>query len=231
MSPVELASCFLSCMSASSDDLGQRKRRNLYLRRWDHDATDRHASALLRVREGREQWIGLEHGLQVAFQPGGRYATGDYWLIPARALSQNIEWPEEPAQQGVPLALPPRGIDHHYCPLALLARNQDGGWEVASDLRRLFAPLPVVSALAERPPVSVTEIVEEVTLVERSRTLVELCISDEDLAPGDLVSLVPGSDVQVTRASRENAPMVFGVVAGTGRRGALPGDNLWTCTL
>ncbi len=201
------------------------KRRNLFLRRWDHDSADPYASALLQIQEGKEQWIGLEHGLQVTFQQGGKYAIGDYWLIPARAVSQNIEWPTHPAHPDVPLPLPPRGTYHRYCPLALLSQNKDGSWEVASDLRQLFAPLPVISALAERQPVSITEVIEEkpvtetrVAFAERSRALIELCVSDEELVPGDLVSLVPGSDLRVRRANRENAQMVFGVVAGTRER-------------
>jgi Family of unknown function (DUF6519) len=213
---------------ALSDDLGylgQTKHRHLLLRRWDHDASDPQAAALLKVQRNQEHWTGLENGLQVAFQQGGRYETGDYWLIPARAISQSIEWPQDSTQQDVPLSLPPRGTYHHYCPLTLLSRNQDGSWEVASDLRQLFAPLPVISTLAERPPVSITEITEEtpaaenqVAFAERSRVLVELCVSDDDLASGDLVSLVPGSDLRVTRASRENARMVFGVVSAIGER-------------
>jgi dipeptidyl aminopeptidase/acylaminoacyl peptidase len=46
------------------------------LRRWDQD------SDVLPVQEGK--WIDLEDGVQVYFEPGGTYRTGDYWLVPAR---------------------------------------------------------------------------------------------------------------------------------------------------
>jgi hypothetical protein len=61
-------------------------------------------------------WIELEDGVQVQFQPGGQYNTGDYWLIPARTVSGDIEWPGG----NNPSPLPPHGIVHHYAPLALV---------------------------------------------------------------------------------------------------------------
>ena len=46
-----------------------------------------------------------------------QYRTGDYWLIPARVATGNIEWP---TKDGEPLALDPHGVKHHYTPLAIV---------------------------------------------------------------------------------------------------------------
>jgi hypothetical protein len=36
-------------------------------------------------------WMGLEDGIQVSFMGNGYYQTGDFWLIPARSLMENVE--------------------------------------------------------------------------------------------------------------------------------------------
>jgi hypothetical protein len=46
-----------------------------------------------------------------------RYRTGDYWLIPARTATGDVDWPGEVGQ---PEARPPHGIEHHYAPLAVV---------------------------------------------------------------------------------------------------------------
>ena len=62
-------------------------------------------------------WITLEDGLQVQFQPGN-YRTGDYWLIPARTATGDVEWPLD---AGKPSAIEPHGVGHHYAPLMLMS--------------------------------------------------------------------------------------------------------------
>ena len=67
-------------------------------------------------------WLSLEDGIQIHFHPGDAenptlYRTGDYWLIPARTATGNIEWPEGTAG---PHALPPHGVEHHYAPIAII---------------------------------------------------------------------------------------------------------------
>ncbi|HYW16726.1 MAG TPA: DUF6519 domain-containing protein [Allosphingosinicella sp.] len=85
-----------------------------------------------------DSWIALERGVSVLFG-GGRYSTQDHWTIPARTISASIEWPRDPVADG-PALLPPAGIAHHYCALAL-ATLAPGGWTISSDCRSLFAPL------------------------------------------------------------------------------------------
>ena len=75
----------------------------------------------------------LGDGIKVQFSAGGVYRTGDYWLIPARAAVEDVEWPQEEDSSGklVPKAMPPHGVIHHYAPLAIV-RDGDG----PVDLRR-----------------------------------------------------------------------------------------------
>ena len=86
------------------------------LRRWD-------GTGSISIPTGSQEtgWLALENNIQVKFT-AGTYKTGDYWLIPARAIDGTIEWPTLPQVQGPPVAqsLPPLGIQHHYAPLALL---------------------------------------------------------------------------------------------------------------
>lgn len=85
------------------------------LRRWDH-ATIANLPEGIPISEGR--WQDLEQGIQINFEKGAdRYRSGDYWLIPARVATGDIEWLEK---DGLPLAMQPHGIDHHYAPLALI---------------------------------------------------------------------------------------------------------------
>jgi hypothetical protein len=64
------------------------------------------------------------------------YRTGDYWLMPARSLTQDIEWPRD--AHGQPRRLPPHGVEHRCCPLALLSYEPEGFRLL--DLRRTFQP-------------------------------------------------------------------------------------------
>jgi hypothetical protein len=178
---------------------------HVLLRRWDHNpALQEHGTQPVL----EDAWIDLERGIQIRFTPGGTYDVGDYWLIPSRSLLDTIEWPSD--KQG-PLALPPRTNHHHYCPLALLHFHQNA-WTVASDLRRSFTPLPVLTERMKNPLIiEETEIIEEVS---KKNALYEECLSIDVLERGDLVSLIPGSNLQVIKANRSNAKLVFGIVSG-----------------
>lgn len=94
--------------------------RHPLLRRWDQrEAVN--TQGVLAVAEGAP--IALEDGIQVTFAPGGVYATGDYWLIPARVAGNGqLDWPMIGT---TPAALPPRGL-HHYAALGVTGDN--GGY-------------------------------------------------------------------------------------------------------
>jgi hypothetical protein len=75
------------------------------------------------------KWLTLEDGVQIMFQGDSAiYRTGDYWLIPARTVTGDVEWPQEMDQNNklVPKALSPHGVEHHYALLAIVTLdNQD----------------------------------------------------------------------------------------------------------
>jgi hypothetical protein len=98
-------------------------RKHPLLRRWDQaDAVS--TQGVLTLGEGTP--VVLEDGIQITFAPGGLYATGDYWLIPARVAGNGqLDWPLATAADGTSgaAALPPRGLHHH----AALGVTDDNG--------------------------------------------------------------------------------------------------------
>ncbi len=116
-------------------------------RRWDQsgkgDIKLDKGAVQLTEGTGETNWIELEGGIQIQFtkgkNPEHRYRTGDYWLIPARVATGDIEWPVETGSDGNTVAShqPPLGIRHHYAPLAILSAN---GTDLV-DCRCLIPPL------------------------------------------------------------------------------------------
>ena len=111
------------------------------VRRWDQQETEeiQLMAGAVPITEGTNDtnWIDLEDGIQVQFQPGGTYRTGDYWLIPARTVG-TIDWPGDPKN---PDAVAPHGITHHYAPLWIICAAADGTVGLNNDLRRPFAAI------------------------------------------------------------------------------------------
>ena len=96
--------------------------RHPLLRRWDQ-RTDVGVDGTLAVLEG-DAGIELEDGVTIAFEPGGLYATGDYWVIPARVADNgSLDWPMDGDQ---PRAVMAKG-QHHYAMLGGIDDN--GGFE------------------------------------------------------------------------------------------------------
>ncbi len=95
------------------------------LRRWD-------SRGAVKIEEGR--FLLLEDGIEIAFQSleeegeNHIYRTGDYWFVPARTATGDVEWPG-PADN--PASLPPHGVTHHYAPLAIVNGTTD-----VTELRR-----------------------------------------------------------------------------------------------
>lgn len=114
-------------LSAEPDSrVGHRPELHPYLRRWDQ------GSPAITLDPG--QWMALEDGIEIYFADGdAQYLTGDYWQIPARTVTGDVEWPSD--DTGRPLILPPDGITVHTAPLAWV--TQDG----VTDCRLQFAPL------------------------------------------------------------------------------------------
>ena len=103
------------------------------LRRWDG------AADAAVIPAGGGDWIDLEAGVQVRFTAGS-YASGDYWLIPARSgAAASIEWPHAQAQA-------PQGIVHRYARLALVNWTGTAAGSGLIDCRSTFR------ALTDVPP-------------------------------------------------------------------------------
>jgi len=123
----------------------EESRNHPFLRRWDHKAGNREEKGLTlnkdynaaEVIEGDENrgWLKLEDGIEIQFQKSVDkdhptiYRTGDYWLIPARTATGDIEWASDASGKSLPQ--PPRGIKHHYAPLAIV-RESNGVRKVIS---------------------------------------------------------------------------------------------------
>lgn len=129
-----------------SYEAGATPSKHPLLRRWDHDGElSAYHGALPIVASplADEGWIDLEDGVQVWFAEGGDYRPGDYWLIPARVATGNVEWPLELDPDGVPIpdnpaALPPHGPRHYYAPLI----HVPGPQGKAEDCRCRIAVVP-----------------------------------------------------------------------------------------
>jgi photosystem II stability/assembly factor-like uncharacterized protein len=122
--------------------LGQDISRHPVVRRWDHRPTTAGENALPIV-EGT--WTILEDGVQVRFEANDSYRPGDYWQIPARTASADVEWPRD--EDGEPIACACVGIEDGLCRLGLVAVDGDGLITVTSDCRNIFPPLTQMTQL------------------------------------------------------------------------------------
>ena len=107
------------------------------LRRWDQSGDTATAGGVAVTGA----WLALEDGVEVQFS-NATFRTGDYWLIPARTATGEIEWPPFQIPNTSPQPQPRRGIRHHFCRLALLSLDQSKkAWTVVEDCRPIFPPL------------------------------------------------------------------------------------------
>jgi hypothetical protein len=133
----------LTLKTAPAADIGTDLAKHPLLRRWDQPS-----EAIMVVESTGDDdldWIfTLEDGVQIQF-PGaekagggltvtpGSYRTGDYWLIPARVATGDVEWPGPP---GFPRPKPPDGVEHAFAPLRLISLAAGGKVTFGKDLRR-----------------------------------------------------------------------------------------------
>ena len=117
-------------------DVGKDPAKHPLIRRWDHRQGDPaeggltlgtdNAALIPDAAAGQEGWLELEDGVEVQFvdPENAVYRTGDYWLIPARVATGDVEWPAETVPgdpEKRPLAMLPDGVIHHYASLGLVA--------------------------------------------------------------------------------------------------------------
>ena len=87
----------------------------------------------------------LEDGVAVRFGAGA-FRTGDYWLIPARTAKPQLDWPLA-AGTTAPAKVPPQGVPHHFCKLAIVVVPVGGGAPTITDCRSLFPPLTELTSV------------------------------------------------------------------------------------
>lgn len=138
---IDYADLRVELENSPTTDTGEHPDLHPFLRRWDQQeplpggggpalAAD---NALKVVESSGTRWIDLEDGIQVQFQPGGTYSRGDFWLIPARTETGDVEWP---TVNGEPQSRPPAGVIDHIAPLAIVT-----GTSSIVELRCLFKRL------------------------------------------------------------------------------------------
>jgi len=123
---------------ASTSNVGTDPTKHPLLRRWDHrqgdlnknypQLSDTNAAVI-----EEDKWLTLENGIQIGFELGATYRTGDYWLIPARTATGDVEWPGSTSD---PLPLPPHGVEHHYAKLAVISVGPSGQVTIVDDCRQ-----------------------------------------------------------------------------------------------
>lgn len=129
-----------------TSNTGKDPTKHPLLRRWDHKEGDPSTGGCLLDKEKtavvirENEWLNLEDGVRINFvKSNATYTTGDYWLIPARVATGNIEWP---TKNGKPEQKPPNGVYHHYAPLALINRSVSEKRDLTCiDCRRKFTKI------------------------------------------------------------------------------------------
>ena len=144
--PIEMT---LTLHEAPKGHVGHNPKKHPFLRRWDQQQGDPKtggltltdgAAHIIERTKSNSHWLNLEDGVQVQFEPGATYRQGDYWLIPARTATGDVEWPGPPDN---PTPMPPNGVEHHYAPLAAVVKGKDTAdpFFTVIDLRRQIDPL------------------------------------------------------------------------------------------
>lgn len=131
-------------LSAAFNVNGDYLNNHPILRRWDQKNGNKvTAQGVMVLTTG--DWIKLEDGIEVKFsiEDAGRVRRGDYWLIPARHVTGDVEWPKITDDNGnlIPEPLSPMGVVHYYAPLAIINENGEGRVIRSSDCRCSFRPL------------------------------------------------------------------------------------------
>lgn len=126
--------------------VGQDQTKHPLLRRWDHKQGDprrgglelKDGAAVITETDEGKFWLALENGIQIQFRksdPANHYRTGDYWLIPARTATGDVQWPRD---HDYPAAIEPHGVRHHYAPLAIVSFDGTEVLEAQADCRLKF---------------------------------------------------------------------------------------------
>jgi hypothetical protein len=112
------------------------------VRRWDQqargDVSLDDGAVPLRPSSGVEDdWIDLEDGLQVRFDPDAEYLSGDYWVTAVRTTG-DTGWPVD--GDGDPVAESPHGIRYYHAPLGFVGLSANGAPGVLAPCTCLVYP-------------------------------------------------------------------------------------------
>jgi Family of unknown function (DUF6519) len=111
--------------------VGNDLSKHPYLRRWDSNKKD------VNVPPENQGWIRLEKGIEIKFVDNlNSYKVGDYWMLPARTATGDVEWL---GSKDYPAPSLPHGVAHHYAPLAVITvSGKSNVIKVDTDCRRKF---------------------------------------------------------------------------------------------
>ncbi len=115
---------------------------NARMRRWDQLGSSAGPNGVSLLAGSL---IPLENGIQLQFT-AGVYESGDYWLIPARTATGQIDWP--PCESDGQAFQPPRRTEIFRAPLACIQWNSQLRSAVVSDCRKRFYPLTQLTPAA-----------------------------------------------------------------------------------
>lgn len=130
--------------------------RHARMRRWDQSGPTATADGIPLAAGSPIQ---LENGIQVSFA-AGTYQSGDYWTIPARTASGQIDWP--PCGSDGNAFQPPTSIQVYNAPLACV--HWVGATKITrsrlriDDCRRKFSPLTALTAPATGQAIHVQDV-------------------------------------------------------------------------
>ena len=140
--------------------------KNARMRRWDMSGP---AVTPTGIPLSPGSPIDLENGIQVTFDPQppgpglrpiGTYQSGDYWTIPARTATGQIEWP--PCGSDEKLAQHPTSIQVYRAPLACIhyapPTDANPSGTTVDECRQKFSPLTTIAPPATVEAIHVTGI-------------------------------------------------------------------------
>src|SRR6202171_1832737 len=107
------------------------------LRRWDSPLGDGYGTEIELSKSPKDGWFQIERGIEIRFPATEKalFQRGDYWVIPARAVTAKIYGPTTDSPDGAT----PYGPERHYAPLAQI--EMDGKDVKLTELRTRFTHL------------------------------------------------------------------------------------------
>jgi carbonic anhydrase/acetyltransferase-like protein (isoleucine patch superfamily) len=167
------------------------------VRRWDH--TTKESSIFTRT-----EWVELEDGIKVQFNENSEYKTGDYWLIPARASTNDIEWPNDQAQDiknRQPLSQPALGVHHDYCLLASVKVKSKNFLPLTEDQDQRFIFPALAFAFDKRGDVIKGNLGVGINTNEKPIARLHIKASEFLDVKGNTITAITGSEVTVANTS------------------------------